>query len=120
MLGLAGMLRNGTIREDVVLILANEKYYDAANRTDLLRLATDSAQKVKDLFIGKERYNALIQQCKDRLRVLGENIAPELLPLINQRIGALEQLRNEAIRLRTAATAGIKTDYSSSPLATLP
>ena len=111
MLGLAGMLKDGTIREDAVLILANEKYYDAANRTDLLRLATDSAKKVKELFIGKDRYEALIRQCEDRLRALGNNINEEQRGTLNEQIENLKQLKNNAIALRTAATACIKTDY---------
>ena len=111
MLGLAGMLKDGTIREDAVLILANEKYYDAANRTDLLRLATDSAKKVKELFIGKDRYEALIRQCEDRLIALGNNISADQRTLLNGQISALKNLKNEAITLRTAATACIKTDY---------
>ncbi len=111
MLGLAGMLRDGIIRQDAVLILANEKYYDAANRADLLRLATDSAKKVKDLFIGKDRYEALIQQCENRLAALGDNINVAQQTLLNGQISALKTLKNEAIRLRTAATACIKTDY---------
>ena len=111
MLGLAGMLKDGTIREDAVLILANEKYYDAANRTDLLRLATDSAKKVKELFIGKDRYEALIQQCEDRLGALGNNISENQRTLINGQISALKTLKNEAINLRTEATVCIKTDY---------
>ncbi len=111
MLGLSKMLHDGTIREDAVIILADGKYYDAANRSDLLRLTADSAQKVKDLFIGKERYDALVKQCKDRLIALGNNISPQQKQLIENQINALEHSKNEAIRMRTEATACIKTDY---------
>ena len=111
MLGLAEMLNDGTIREDAVIILADGKYYDAANRLDLLRLTADSAQKVKDLFIGKERYDALVKQCKDRLRALGDNISQQQKQMIETQIAALEHFKNEAIRMRTEATACIKTDY---------
>ncbi|MBP5640778.1 MAG: hypothetical protein J6X55_14955, partial [Victivallales bacterium] len=71
MVGLASMLKEGKISESAVVVLADGNYYDAANRADLLRLVADSAQKVKDLFVGADRFDALIKQCRQALEALG-------------------------------------------------
>ncbi|MBR4674760.1 MAG: hypothetical protein IKP00_09875 [Victivallales bacterium] len=112
MLGLAGMLKEGTISEKAVLELANGKYYDASNRADLLRLTVDSAVKVKELFIGEARYNALIQQCRDKLREEQNNITPERKKALENQIAQLVHLKGLAVEQRKIAVSGIKTDYS--------
>ena len=110
MLGLAHMLKEGEISERAVVVLADGNYYDASNRTDLLRLAAESAKKVKQLFIGEERFNKLIEQCQTALAN-----TPDLSEVqrnqLQAKIAQLRTLADEAIALRKAATEGIKTDY---------
>ena len=112
MLGLAEMLSTGTISEKAVVVLADGKFYDASNRSDLLRLTADSAQKVKEIFIGEARYDALIRQCRQKLEELGNNITDAKKNAIELKIANLEQLRNEAVSQRRQAASCIKTDYS--------
>ncbi|MBQ6472865.1 MAG: hypothetical protein IJJ33_12850 [Victivallales bacterium] len=112
-LGLANMLRNNQITPDAVLILADGNYYDAANRSDLLRLAAKSTQKVKELFIGKDRFESLINQCQRALahmEATGTGAAEEC-QAIRQRIARLRTLAATAINLREQATVLLKTDY---------
>ncbi len=110
-IGLGSMLKDGKISEKAVLILADSHFYDASNRPDMLRLAADSAQKVKELFIGEERFNALIQQCKDRLAEIQDTLTPAKKDELEAQITHLEQLRDQAVAERKKATACIKTDY---------
>ena len=112
-MGLADMLKNHRISENAVVALADGKYYDASNRADLLRLSADSAAKVKELFIGKERFDALIRQCEEslaRLEAAGTLTAARKVE-IEADIARLRQLAQDAMELRAAAVANIKTDY---------
>ncbi|MBR4675724.1 MAG: hypothetical protein IKP00_14785 [Victivallales bacterium] len=109
--GLASMLKDGKISEKAVLILANSNFYDASSRSDMLRLAADSAKKVKELFIGEARFNALIQQCKDRLTAKADTLSPARKEQLEARMSDLEHLRDLAIAERKKATACIKTDF---------
>ena len=108
--GLASMLEAGRISEDAVVVLADGNFYDASNRADLLRLAADSAKKARDLFIGEERFTALIQQCNDMLDH-AQNLPPQTINNIRTQIEQLRELAETAMNLRRAASAGIKTDY---------
>ena len=108
-LGLATMLKKGTISEKAVLFLANGNYYDASNRADLLRLASASANKVKQMFVGEERMKALIQQCKDKLATT--NVSQEDRGTINNHIADLERLMKDVVVARTAVAKCIKTNY---------
>ena len=110
-IGLATMLREGTISEDAVIVLADGDYYDAANRADLLRLVSSSAKKVKQLFIGEERFDALIRQCEDALRGLGDNVEPQRKAQLEEKLAHLKELKAAAIERRKVATDCIKTDY---------
>ena len=108
--GLAHMIRNGQISEKAVIFLADGNFYDAANRTDMLRLAAESAKKVKSIFIGEERVEALVTNCLIYLRDnahLSEDRADE----VAQKINTLRQLQANVINARKAATACIKTNY---------
>ncbi|MBO4512485.1 MAG: hypothetical protein J5746_06935 [Victivallales bacterium] len=110
-LGLAQMLKDGQISENAVLVLANGNYYDASNRTDLLKLTAASASKVKELFVAEERYKALVQQCKDKYREIEGSLSQEQKTKIEGDIAIMEQRMNDVIAKRKAATQCIKTDY---------
>ncbi len=110
-LGLASMLKEGKISEKAVVVLADSKYYDASKRADMLRLAADSAKKVKEMFVGEARFEALIQQCKDKLEEIKDTIAPEKKAQLESHISLLEQLRDMAVAERKKAVGCIKTDY---------
>ncbi len=110
-LGLATMLKEGQISEKAVVVLADSHFYDASNRTDMLKLAAASASKVKELFIGEERFMALIKQCKDTLADMDQELTPEKKLEIQQDITQLEVLAQQAIAHRKAATKSIKTDF---------
>jgi len=109
-LGLAKMLSKGAISESAVVELANGRFYDASNATDLLRLAADSAKKVRETFVGKAKFDAVIAACEAALagaQDLDEARRDELE-------GMLAQLRNkkeEAIAARRNAVSFIKTNY---------
>ena len=110
-LGLARMLQEGKISENAVVILSDSNIYDASNKADLLRLAADSAQKTRELFIGEKRFNALIQLCENNLHNNGHNLTPEEINTIRALIEQLKEFAKDAIRLRSQASSGIKTDY---------
>ena len=110
-LGLATMLQEGTISEEAVVVLADGDYYDAANRADLLRLVSSSAKKVKQLFIGEARFDALIKQCEDGLRGLGDNVEPQRKAQLEAKLAHLKELKAAAIESRKVATECIKTDF---------
>ena len=110
-LGLARMLQEGKISENAVVVLADSNIYDASNKADLLRLVADSAQKTRELFIGEKRFNALIQLCENNLHNNGHNLTPEEINTIRALIEQLKEFAKEAIRLRSQASSGIKTDY---------
>ncbi|MBR6372280.1 MAG: hypothetical protein IKS20_03790, partial [Victivallales bacterium] len=111
-LGLATMLKEGTISEKAVVVLADSHFYDASNRTDMLKLAAASASKVKELFIGENRFMALVNQCKDTLANMEDRLSPEQKLQIEQDIIQLEELARQAIAHRKAATRCIKTDFN--------
>ena len=106
--GLAHMLHKGQISEDAVLVLADSDFYDASNRSDLLRLAAESAKKVKEIFIGEKRMQKLIDDCSELLNAVeGRPNADEVTVKIQQ----LAALKNASVAARKAATACLKTDY---------
>ncbi|MBR4221466.1 MAG: hypothetical protein IKR81_09935 [Victivallales bacterium] len=110
-LGLASMLKEGKISEKAVVVLADSKYYDASKRADMLRLAADSAKKVKEMFVSEARFEALIKQCKDRLTAIQGTLEPAKKEQYESQIALLEQLRNMAVEERKKAVACLKTDY---------
>ncbi len=112
-MGLVDMLRKGKISDNAILVLADEKYYDASNRADMLRLAADSAKKVKELFVGKARFDALIAQCEECLaRAVSERkMTPQQEKKARDGIAKLRTLAASAIGFRRAAVEGIKSEF---------
>lgn len=108
-LGLADMIRTRKISEKAELVCANGKYYDASDSADLLRLAEDSAERAKTLFLGRERFETLIAQCQKALDVRGD-LSPAERAVFQREIERLKAAADEAVRLRTDAAKGIGTD----------
>jgi len=109
-LGLAKMLGKGAISESAVVELANGRFYDASNATDLLRLAADSAKKVRETFVGKAKFDAVIAACEAALagaQDLDEARRDELDGMIVQ----LRNMKDTAIAARRNAVSFIKTNY---------
>ena len=108
--GLAHMIHNGQISERASLVLADSNFYDASNRSDLLRLSAESAKKVKELFIGEKRIDALIAQCRAHLAGIPE-MSDQTRTDIGNKINTLEERKAALIEARKAAVRCIKTDY---------
>ena len=106
--GMAQMLREGRISEDAALVLADGNFYDAENRADMLRLAADSAARVRAIFSGEEALDAIIAQC--RADLAHANLPERDAATVRAQIAALEIQRNEMVQARLALCAGIKTD----------
>lgn len=109
-LGLAKMLGSGSISDSAVVELANGSFYDASKKTDLLRLAADSAKKVCDKFIGEARFDAVIASCREALN--GANgLSQERRAEIEGMIQNLRAAKFNAVLERKAAVGFIKCDY---------
>ena len=108
--GLAHMLHEGQIADDAVLVLADGNFYDASNRSDLLRLTAESAKKVKEIFIGEKRMQALIDKCEAQLNG-NHNLTENVKAAIRAHIEDLRHLKEAAVNARKAAVECIKTDY---------
>ena len=108
-LGLAKMLGEGKVSEKAVVFLADGNFYDASNRADLLRLVSASANKVRQLFIGRERMEALVRQCEESL--VNAGLPHEQWEDVEAKIDQLRQRMEAAASARAAVTKCIKTDY---------
>ena len=108
--GMAQMLREGRISEDAALVLADGNFYDAENRADMLRLAADSAFKVRSIFSGEDALDAIIVQCREDLA--NAHLPERDTASVLAQIKGLETLRDELVKARLALCAGIKTGYA--------
>lgn len=109
-LGLAKMLGGGSISDSAVIELANGNFYDASKKTDLLRLAADSARKVCDKFIGEAKFDEVIASCQAALD--GANgLSQERRAEIEGMIRNLRTAKFNAVRDRKTTVDFIKCDY---------
>ena len=117
-LGLAKMLGNGSVSESAVVELANGNFYDASKKTDLLRLAADSAKKVCDKFIGAEKFAAIVAQCRTALNN-AQGVPDARRQEIEAMIQTLETAMTNAIRARKETVSFLSaTTFSPTPPAT--
>ena len=113
-IGLTNMLLLGVVSEDAVLYLANGKVHDLGNPADVLNLAVNSAEKVKETFVGKSGVESYKTALKEKFAEFARMNSGGLTVEMEDELARLLSAADRLVRLRETMVASIKTNIQLS------